>query len=70
MATNPKIVPLHKPGESLRPELREFLDAVIVPALLRKFVLEVEGGESNTNKSLAPLDGNLSYSRPAVRRKT
>jgi hypothetical protein len=74
MASSSKIVPLRKPGEGLRPELREFLDAVIVSALLRKFISESEGGESNTEKPLAPRDGNLSYSpavvRSAARRKS
>ena len=35
MATDSKIVSMPGPGESLRAEQREFLDAVVVPALLK-----------------------------------
>jgi hypothetical protein len=62
MPTNAKIVTLPGPGEALRPELREFLDAVVVPALLHKFVSEIEGGESNPKKSLAPTSCQPAYS--------
>jgi hypothetical protein len=67
MPSASKIVTLPGPREALRPELREFLDTVVVPALLRKIISEIEAGESNFEESLAPLAGNLSYSRPVVR---
>ena len=31
-----------RPLEGLRPELREFLDLVVVPALMHKYLSEVE----------------------------
>jgi hypothetical protein len=62
MPISAKIVTMPGPGETLRPELREFLDAVVVPALLRKFVSEIEGAESNPEKSLAPTSCQPAYS--------
>lgn len=55
MAANAKVAPLRKPGEGLRPELREFLDAAIIPALIKKYLAEQEGAESPAKKSLARL---------------
>ena len=48
MPTTAKIVTLPGPGESLRPELREFLDLVVVPALLRKYLAENNSAASSS----------------------
>jgi hypothetical protein len=60
MATNTKIVPLPGPGQSLRPELREFLDAVVVPALLIKYLAE-NGSETNAEICIEAVRGDVSY---------
>lgn len=57
MATAPKLVTLRRPQDRLSPELREFLDAVIVPALVRKYLPELE-----EEKSLAPANEPAAYS--------
>ena len=64
MATAAKIVPIRRAGEKLSPELRDFLDAVIVPSLLRQFLAETE---ANTKKVLP--SGKHSAHTPAVRGK-
>ena len=48
MTTAPKIVSMPQPGEKLRPELREFLDAVVVPALLKKYLAENNSAASSS----------------------
>jgi hypothetical protein len=53
----PKLVTLRRPQDRLSPELREFLDAVIVPALVRKYLPELE-----EEKSLAPANEPTAYS--------
>jgi hypothetical protein len=61
MATVAKLVTLRRPEERLSPELREFLDAVVVPALLKKFIAELE--EANpAEKVLAPANHPAAYS--------
>jgi hypothetical protein len=65
MATAPKIVTLRRPQESLSAELREFLDAVIVPALLRKYLSEVEEVKL-AEKALAPASRPAAYSLPST----
>jgi hypothetical protein len=51
---------IRRPEESLRPELREFLDLVVVPALVRKYLSEAE--EVKPEKMLAPASGLAAYS--------
>ena len=65
MATNPRIVTLGRPQESLSPELREFLDAVVVPALLKKYVAELEEVKP-AEKTLAPAERPAAYSLPST----
>jgi hypothetical protein len=61
MATTPKLVTIRRPQESLPAEMREFLDAVVVPALLKKYVAELEE-EKPTEKMLAPANRPAAYS--------
>jgi hypothetical protein len=61
VATTPKLVMLRRPQESLSPELREFLDAVVVPALLKKYVAELEEVKP-AEKMLAPVSRPAAYS--------
>jgi hypothetical protein len=61
VATRPKIVTLHRPQDILSPELREFLDTVVVPALLKKYVTELEE-EKPAEKMLAPANRPAAYS--------
>lgn len=62
------------PGESLRPELREFLDAVIVPALLKKYLAE-NNSEASSSISVeavgrdAPYSDSMRSSKTARERK-
>lgn len=42
MATTAKIVTMTQPAQVLSPELRDFLDAVFVPALVKKYFSETE----------------------------
>ncbi|HVA18054.1 MAG TPA: hypothetical protein VMV59_10135 [Candidatus Dormibacteraeota bacterium] len=67
MAHATKIVPMPRREESLSPELRDFLDVVIVPALLRKYEAEAEGGADE--KSLASVSRTHAYSRRSVIRR-
>ncbi|MGA7624085.1 MAG: hypothetical protein WB630_11985 [Candidatus Acidiferrales bacterium] len=53
-----KIATLHAPEEGLSAELRSFLDRVVVPALVRKYIEEVTPAE----KPLAPASGAAAYS--------
>lgn len=64
MAANAELVPLYKLGQTLRPELCEFLDDAIVPALPKKFLEE----ESNPKKSLAMTTCRPAYSDAVARR--
>ena len=54
MASAPKIVPMNQPkagkDSPLTPELREFIDTVIVPILLKEYMEEKTG----TKKIVAP----------------
>jgi hypothetical protein len=61
MPANSKIVTLTRPHESLSPELREFLDAVVVPALVRKYLPELE-----EVKTLASANRPAAYSLPST----
>lgn len=54
MASVSKLVTLRRPEESLRPEFREFLDAVIVPALIRRWISEKQSEPVYQNS----VDGN------------
>lgn len=54
----PKIVTLHRSDEALSAELRSFLDRVVVPALVRKYIEEVTPAE----KPLAPASEAAAYS--------
>jgi hypothetical protein len=65
MATTTKLVMLRRPHESLSDELREFLDAVIVPALLRKYLSEAEEMKP-AEKTLAPARRPAAYSLPST----
>jgi hypothetical protein len=47
MATAAKIVPIRRAGERLSPELRDFLDAVVIPSLFRQFLAETESNTKN-----------------------
>jgi hypothetical protein len=51
MASVNKLVALRRPEENLSAELREFLDAVIIPALLEKYLAE----SVDENNSLHPV---------------
>ncbi len=53
-------VTLGRLHESLSPELREFLDAVVVPALIRKYLPELE-----EEKALASANHPAAYSLPS-----
>jgi hypothetical protein len=48
-------------GEEIPAALREFIDAVIVPALVREYL-----GEMNVSKNLAPPSGVVSDSSSDV----
>lgn len=61
MTTTHKIVSMPQPGEKLRPELREFLDAVVVPALVKKWLAE-NNSESAPAISVEAVDGRVPYS--------
>ena len=61
MDTAAKLVTIRRPHDSLSPELREFLDTVIVPALLKKYVAELEEAKP-TEKMLAPANRPAAYS--------
>lgn len=67
MATNSKIVSMPGPGASLRPELREFLDAVVVPALLKKYLAEINS-ESASAISVEAVESAAPYSDSVARR--
>jgi len=67
MAHATKIVPMLEREESLSPELRDFLDVVVVPALLRKYQSEVEGRADE--KNLASVSRTHAYSRRSVIRR-
>jgi len=69
MAPATKIVLMPRREESLSPELRDFLDVVIVPALLRKYQAEVEGREPAREKKLASVIRTRTYSRRSVIRR-
>jgi hypothetical protein len=56
-----------RPGESLRPELREFLDAVVVPALLEKYLAE-NSSESASEISVEAGESAVPYSDLVARR--
>lgn len=45
------------PTPAIRPELREFLDVVVIPALVRKYLPELE-----EEKMLAPANDPAAYS--------
>jgi hypothetical protein len=49
-------------GDEIPAALREFIDAVIVPALVREYL-----GEMNVSKNLAPPSGVVSDSSSDVR---
>jgi hypothetical protein len=63
MATNAKIMTLPRPGQNLRPELRDFLDAVIVPALLKKWLAK-NNYESSSSISVEAASGDVRYFDP------
>jgi hypothetical protein len=65
MATAPKLVTIRRAHESLSAELREFLDAVVVPALLKKYVAELEEVKP-AEKMLAPTNRPTAYSLPST----
>ena len=65
MATTPKLVTIRRPQESLSAEMREFLDAVVVPALLKKYVAELEEVKP-AEKMLAPANRPAAYSLPST----
>jgi len=66
MASAPKIVTLRRPEENLSAELREFLDAVIVPALLQKYLAE----SVDENNELATESPDVAYSpRPSLQQR-
>ena len=69
MAHATKIVPMPRREEGLSPELRDFLDAVILPALLRKYQAEVEESGLINEKSLASVSRTHTYSRRFVIRR-
>jgi hypothetical protein len=65
MASATKLVTLRRPQERLSPELRDFLDAVVVPALVRKYLPELEEMKP-TEKALAPANHPVAYSLPST----
>ena len=67
MTTTRKIVSMPQLGEKLRPELREFLDAVIVPALLKKHLAE-NNSESSSAISVEAVESAAPYSDAVARR--
>jgi hypothetical protein len=69
MARGSKIVPMRKP-EVLSAEFREFLDNVVVPALLKKYLAENESQKPlEAGKQLASYSGRSAL-RSATRRKS
>jgi hypothetical protein len=52
-----------RPRESLRPELRDFLDAVVVPALLKKYLAE-NNSAASSSISVEGAGAGVPYSDP------
>jgi hypothetical protein len=66
MASVNKLVALRRPEETLSAELREFLDAVIIPALLEKYLAESVA----ENNQLASDSADVAYSpRPSLQQR-
>lgn len=68
MPTNAKIAMLPGPGESLPPELRDFLDEVIVPALAQKWLAEKQS-ETRATISLEAAARPATYFEPTRRKE-
>jgi hypothetical protein len=68
MPTNAKIVTLPRPGENLPPELRDFLDKVIVPALTKKWLAENQP-EPRATIFLEAAARPATYFEPTERKK-
>jgi hypothetical protein len=52
MATKAKIVTIRRRGKRLSSDFRAFIDACIVPALVKAYLSEAEGAESYARKLL------------------
>lgn len=63
-----KVVTMARPEQALSPELRDFLDAIVVPILVTKYVAENGDSESPAKKTLALSRRKRPYSaQPASR---